>query len=136
MCGNVAFLAVLVWFFAAESRSDTFMSKITRDHLDDSFTNGICGPCSKYKATPSKNSSGSCTCSSGSNPCLTLTGQNKPSGSAVYVRWKGKCQSSCELKRECCFKSLVEIIVTKKPNCLEGQEVGERNEFSEFSNWL
>ena len=26
--------------------------------------------------------------------------------------------------------SVVEIIVTKKPNCLEGQEVGERNEFS------
>ena len=24
MCGSVAFLAVLVWFFSAESRSDTF----------------------------------------------------------------------------------------------------------------
>ena len=127
MCGSVAFLAVLVWFFSAESRSDT---KITRDYLD-SFTNGICGPCSKYEATPSRNSSGSCTCS-GSMKCLTDT--NKPRGS-VFVRSKVKCESSCKLTSECCLKSVLEIML-KEPNCLEDQEVGERNEFSESSNWL
>ncbi|XP_067024804.1 uncharacterized protein [Acropora muricata] len=90
MCGNVAFLAVLVWFFSAESRTDTFISKITRDHLD-SFTNDFCGPCSKYEATPSANSS--CTCS-GSIPCFR---EKYPRGS-VFVRSKGKCESSCSLR--------------------------------------
>ncbi|XP_015748002.1 PREDICTED: uncharacterized protein LOC107327768 isoform X9 [Acropora digitifera] len=92
MCGNVAFLAVLVWFFSAESRSDTFLSKITRDYLD-SFTNDFCGPCSKREATPSGNSS--CTCS-GSIQCLTNK-NGMPQGS-VYVRSEGKCESSCKLK--------------------------------------
>ena len=99
MCGNVAFLAVLVWFFSAESRSDTFLSKITRDYLD-SFTNDFCGPCSKREATPSGNSS--CTCS-GSIQCLTNK-NGMPQGS-VYVRSEGKCESSCKLKSECCFKN-------------------------------
>jgi len=93
MCGSVAFLAVLVWFFSAESRSDTFMSKITRDYLD-SFTNGVCGPCSKYEATPSRNSLGSCTCS-GSMKCLTDPTMHRGS---VFVRSKGKCESDCHLK--------------------------------------
>ena len=101
MCGSVAFLAVLVWFFSAESRSDTFLSKITRGYLD-SFTNDFCGSCSKREATPSGNSS--CTCS-GSIPCLTNK-NGMPQGS-VYVRSKGKCESSCELKSECCLSPLL-----------------------------
>ena len=100
MCGNVALLAVLVWFFSAESRTDTFMSKITRGYLD-SFTNDFCGSCSEREATPSGNSS--CTCSR-SIPCLTEK-NGTPKGS-VYVRSKGKCVSSCKLRSECCFKSL------------------------------
>ena len=104
MCGNVAFLAVLVWFFSAESRSDTFLSKITRDYLD-SFTNDFCGPCSEYEATPS--GSGSCTCSE-SIKCLR--DGNMPRGS-VYVRSKGKCESSCNLKSKCCFKPGIEMMV-------------------------
>ena len=102
MCGSVAFLAVLVWFFSAESRSDTFMSEITRDYLD-SFTNDFCGPCSNYEATPSRNSSGSCTCS-GSIKCLTDK-YGRPQGS-VFVRSNAKCESSCNLTSKRCFKSL------------------------------
>ena len=101
MCGRVAFLAVLVWFFSAESRCDTFISKITRDYLD-TFTNGVCGSCSNYEATPSRNSSGSCTCS-GSLKCFTDTNQHRGS---VFVRSKGKCESSCNITSKCCFKSL------------------------------
>ena len=121
MGGNVAFLAVLVWFFSAESRSDTFLSKITRDYLD-SFTNGVCGPCSKYEATPSKNSSGSCTCS-GSLKCLTDT--NIPQGS-VFVRSKGKCESSCNLTSMCCFKSVI-VILVKKTLIVKSGKNWERN---------
>ena len=113
MCGNVAFLVVLVCFFSAESRSDTFLSKITRDYLD-SFTNDFCGPCSKREATPSGNSS--CTCS-GSIQCLTNE-NGMPQGS-VYVRSEGKCESSCKLKSESCFKSVIEIMV-KKNQLLRG----------------
>ena len=102
MCGRVAFLAVLVWFFSAESRSDTFMSEVTRDYFD-SFTNDFCGPCSKYEATPSRNSSASCTCS-GSIQCLT-DNPGTPRGS-VFVQSKGKCESSCNLTSKCCFKLL------------------------------
>ncbi|XP_067024811.1 uncharacterized protein [Acropora muricata] len=91
MCGDVTFLAVLMWFFSAESRSDAFPSIITRDYLD-SFTNDFCGPCSKHEATPSGNLS--CTCS-GSIQCLT-NNNGRPQGS-VYVRSKGKCESSCNL---------------------------------------
>ena len=109
MCGNVAFLAVLVWFFSAESRSNTFLSKITRGHLD-SFTNDFCEPCSEYEATPSV--SGSCTCSK-SIKCLR--DGNIPRGS-VYVRSKGKCESSCDFTSKCCYKSVIEILV-KKPYC-------------------
>ena len=108
MCGSVAFLAVLVWFFSAESRSDTFMSEITRDYLD-SFTNDFCEPCSEHEATPSGNLS--CTCS-GSIPCLT-NNNGKPQGS-VYVRSKGKCESSCNLTSKCCFKSVIVTLVKKK----------------------
>ena len=107
MSGNLAFLAVLVCLFSAESRSDTFLSKITRSYLD-SFTNDFCGPCSNYEATPSGNSS--CTCSR-SIQCL-LDISKKPRGS-VYVRSKGKCESSCDLKSKCCFKSVIEIMFKK-----------------------
>ena len=110
MCGNVASLAVLVWFFSAESQSNTFLSKITRGYLD-SFTNDFCEPCSKFGATPS--GSGSCTCS-GSIQC-SINIKRKPQGS-VYVRSKGKCVSSCDLKSKFCFKSVIEIMV-KKPYC-------------------
>jgi len=99
MCGNVAFLTVLMWFFSAESQSDAFPSIVTRDYLD-SFTNDFCGPCSNYEATPSGNSS--CTCS-GSIQCLTKN-NGRPQGS-VYVRSKGKCESSCNLTSKCCSKS-------------------------------
>lgn len=100
MCGRVAFLAVLVWFFSAESRTDTFISKITRDHLD-SFTNDFCGPCSKYDATPSRNAPGSCTCRR-SMDCFTKT---YPYRGSVYIRSKGKCESSCNLtsSNDCYF---------------------------------
>ena len=101
MCGSVAFLAVLMWFFSAESQSDAFQS-ITRDYLD-SFTNDFCGPCSNYEATPSRNSSGSCTCS-GSIKCLT-DNYGRPQGS-VFVRSNAKCESSCNLTSKRCFKSL------------------------------
>ena len=107
MRGNLAFLAVLVCLFSAESRSDTFLSKITRSYWD-SFTNDFCGPCSKYEATPSGNSS--CTCSK-SIKCLR--DGNMPRGS-VYVRSKGKCESSCNLTSKCCFKFVIVIIVKKK----------------------
>ena len=93
MCGTVAFLAVLVWFFSAESRSDTFISKITRDRLD-SFTNDFCGPCSKYDATPNRNAPGSCTCRR-SMDCFKNT---HPYRGSVYMRSKGKCESGCTLK--------------------------------------
>ena len=108
MCGNVAFLAVLIWFFSAESQSDAFPSIITRDYLD-TFTNGVCGPCSNYEATPSRNSSGSCTCS-GSLKCLTDANLHRGS---VFVRSKGKCESSCNLTSMCCFKFVIVILVKK-----------------------
>ena len=101
MCGNVAFLAVLMWFFSAESQSVAFRSIITRDYLD-SFTNDFCGPCSNYEATPSRNSLGSCTCS-GSMKCLTDPTMHRGS---VFVRSKAKCESSCNLTSKRCFKSL------------------------------
>ena len=126
MRGSVAFLAVLVWFFSAESRSDTFISKITRNHVD-SFTNDFCGPCSEYEATPSGNSS--CTCSR-SIQCLTNkeNKDGKPQGS-VYVRSKGKCESSCDLTSKCCFKSVIVKLVKKNLIVKSGKKLANATNF-------
>ena len=120
MCGSVAFLAVLMWFFSAESQSDAFQS-ITRDYLD-SFTNDFCGPCSKYEATPSANSS--CTCS-GSIPCLK---EKYPRGS-VFVRSKGKCESSCSLRSKCCVKSVIVTLVRKTFIARSGKKLANATNF-------
>ena len=124
MCGRVAFLAVLVWFSSAESRTDTFISKITREDLD-SFTNDFCGPCSKYEATPSRNAPGSCTCRR-SMDCVTKT---YPYRGSVYIRSKGKCESGCTLTSMCCFKSVIVILVKKNLIAKSGKKLANATNF-------